>query len=56
MTRPPDLGGTTLASGTQGARAIVSATRTIFAEAGLRGFWIGNGLNVIKIFPVSLAR
>ncbi|EJD53461.1 mitochondrial carrier [Auricularia subglabra TFB-10046 SS5] len=54
ITRPPALGGTNVTEvGSQGARAIVGAIRQIFAEAGVRGFWVGNGLNVVKIFPES---
>jgi solute carrier family 25 (mitochondrial phosphate transporter), member 23/24/25/41 len=58
ITRPPDLGGTQLGNlspqaGMGGARAIVNAVARIYAEGGVRGFWIGNGLSVAKIFPES---
>ncbi|KAH7105444.1 mitochondrial carrier [Auriculariales sp. MPI-PUGE-AT-0066] len=55
ITRPPDMGGTTLAANnpTQGTRALFGAMRTIFVESGIRGFWVGNGMNIIKIFPES---
>jgi hypothetical protein len=33
-------------------KALWSATAQIFKEGGVRGFWIGNGLNIVKIFPV----
>ena len=35
-------------------RAIGSAILKIHAESGVVGFWIGNGLNITKIFPVRL--
>ncbi|KZW03777.1 mitochondrial carrier [Exidia glandulosa HHB12029] len=54
ITRPPDLGGTTVAEvSTKGTRALLGAARQIYVEAGIRGFWVGNGLNIIKIFPES---
>jgi len=37
---------------TQGAKALVGAVTQLYKEGGLRAFWVGNGLNVIKIFPV----
>jgi solute carrier family 25 phosphate transporter 23/24/25/41 len=52
ITRPPDLGGAPQASGS-GARAIASAVARIYAEGGVRGFWVGNGLSIVKIFPES---
>ena len=33
-------------------RAIGRAILKIHAESGVIGFWIGNGLNITKIFPV----
>ena len=33
-------------------RAIGRAVLKIHAESGVIGFWIGNGLNITKIFPV----
>jgi solute carrier family 25 phosphate transporter 23/24/25/41 len=58
ITRPPDLGGTTLSTLTpqasvNGAKAIGNAVQRIFAEGGVRGFWVGNGLSIVKIFPES---
>lgn len=58
MTRPPDLGGTALSNltpqaGVSGAKAITGAVARIYAEGGILGFWIGNGLSVTKIFPES---
>ncbi|KAI0254397.1 mitochondrial carrier [Lactifluus subvellereus] len=55
ITRPPDLGGTSLHPGAsvRGAKAIVSATVRIYAEGGIAAFWVGNGLSVVKIFPES---
>jgi solute carrier family 25 (mitochondrial phosphate transporter), member 23/24/25/41 len=55
ITRPPDLGGTTLGSkpGIGGMKAIWTAVARIYAEGGLLSFWTGNGLSVAKIFPES---
>jgi solute carrier family 25 phosphate transporter 23/24/25/41 len=55
ITRPPDLGGTSLhpESTVRGARAIMSAIARIYAEGGVAAFWVGNGLSVAKIFPES---
>ncbi|KZT53385.1 mitochondrial carrier [Calocera cornea HHB12733] len=54
ITRAPEGVGTVAnAAPTQGARVIWNAVRGIYAESGVVGFWIGNGLNVIKIFPES---
>ncbi|TFK55973.1 mitochondrial carrier [Heliocybe sulcata] len=55
ITRPPDLGGTSLSpkAPTRGAKAIANAVGRIYAESGVRGFWVGNGLSVAKIFPES---
>ncbi|KAK7470582.1 hypothetical protein VKT23_002006 [Stygiomarasmius scandens] len=54
ITRPPDLGGTTLGSnGIGGMKAIGNAVARIYAEGGLLSFWTGNGLSVAKIFPES---
>lgn len=55
ITRPPDLGGSSLQipeSG-RGAKAILGAVTRIYAEGGVLGFWVGNGLSVAKIFPES---
>ncbi|CAK9779431.1 putative calcium-binding mitochondrial carrier SAL1 [Cutaneotrichosporon oleaginosum] len=36
------------------AHNLMTAVRAIYQEgAGIRAFWVGNGLNVIKIFPES---
>lgn len=41
-------------SGTKVGRAPISkALHSIYLQGGLKGFFIGNGLNVIKIFPES---
>jgi Mitochondrial carrier protein len=32
---------------------MTSAVVRIYSEGGIRGFWIGNGLSVAKIFPES---
>ena len=55
ITRPPDLGGTSLhpESTVRGAKAIISAIARIYAEGGIAAFWVGNGLSVAKIFPES---
>lgn len=54
ITRPPDLGGTSLtAQPTAGLRTIGRAVARIYAEGGALAFWTGNGLSVVKIFPES---
>ncbi|KZV76065.1 mitochondrial carrier [Peniophora sp. CONT] len=54
ITRPPDLGGKgPTGAPVQGLKAIAGAVTTIFAEGGVRAFWVGNGLSVMKIFPES---
>lgn len=36
-----------------GAGTLVNAIRTVYAQGGgIKAFWTGNGLNIIKIFPV----
>ncbi|WFD35080.1 hypothetical protein MCUN1_001929 [Malassezia cuniculi] len=38
----------------QGAlRSLAQAVSALYAQGGLRTFWLGNGLNCIKIFPES---
>ena len=60
ITRAPEMSGVNLSNpteaskaATQGAKALLSALRAIYMESGLLGFWVGNGLNVAKIFPES---
>jgi len=54
ITRSPEAVSTLADSHpTHGARVIANAVRGIYQESGILGFWIGNGLNVIKIFPES---
>lgn len=36
-----------------GFGALAKAIADIYREGGIRGFWLGNGLNCIKIFPES---
>ncbi|KEP55681.1 putative calcium-dependent carrier protein [Rhizoctonia solani 123E] len=36
-----------------GARGIGRAIAHLYAEGGLAAFWVGNGLNIVKIFPES---
>lgn len=38
---------------TAGARVTWAAIARIYAEGGVLGFWVGNGLSVAKIFPES---
>lgn len=52
ITRPPDLGGATLAQ-TGGVNVLRHAVRRIYSEGGVFAFWTGNGLSVAKIFPES---
>ncbi|KZS97948.1 mitochondrial carrier [Sistotremastrum niveocremeum HHB9708] len=55
ITRAPELA--SLSGGpkvvTHGAHALAGAIRSIYAEGGVLGFWVGNGLNIAKIFPES---
>ncbi|RDB22471.1 Calcium-binding mitochondrial carrier SAL1 [Hypsizygus marmoreus] len=55
ITRPPDLGGTSLAPKPSlgGLKIIGNAMSRIYAEGGVLAFWTGNGLSVAKIFPES---
>lgn len=52
ITRPPNLGGATLAQA-GGVNVIGHAVRRIYSEGGVFTFWTGNGLSVAKIFPES---
>ena len=56
ITRPPELT-PILVTGqpraTGGIKLMLNATCRIYAEGGIRGFWVGNGLSVAKIFPES---
>ncbi|KZO93762.1 mitochondrial carrier [Calocera viscosa TUFC12733] len=54
ITRAPDaVGSLANTAPTHGAKVIMNAVRGIYQESGAVGFWIGNGLNVVKIFPES---
>jgi Mitochondrial carrier protein len=55
ITRPPDLGGASLAPKLSigGIKTIASAVARIYTEGGVLAFWTGNGLSVAKIFPES---
>ncbi|KAI0702892.1 mitochondrial carrier [Cytidiella melzeri] len=55
ITRSPDAGGTSLSpqAPVRGAKAIASAITRIYAEGGVRAFWTGNALSVVKILPES---
>ncbi|KAA1466367.1 mitochondrial carrier [Dentipellis sp. KUC8613] len=55
ITRPPDLGGTSFSpkASVRGVHAIASAVSILYKEGGVRAFWVGNGLSVLKIFPES---
>ncbi|RPD67207.1 mitochondrial carrier [Lentinus tigrinus ALCF2SS1-7] len=55
ITRPPELGGTSLTSQApvRGLKAIGGAIARIYAEGGVLAFWTGNGLSVAKILPES---
>ncbi|KAG8820935.1 hypothetical protein FRC17_009975 [Serendipita sp. 399] len=43
----------TLLHPTRSSKALMGAVTQIYKEGGIRGYWIGNGLNIIKIFPES---
>lgn len=43
----------TLSSRSFGMKAITNAITRIYVENGILGFWIGNGLSVVKILPES---
>jgi solute carrier family 25 (mitochondrial phosphate transporter), member 23/24/25/41 len=48
--------GQTAKLATKGVGLISSAVTTLYREGGgIKAFWVGNGLNCIKIFPVSCA-
>ena len=55
ITRIPDMGGTAVTGkpGMGGLKSIGGAVARIYAEGGVLAFWVGNGLNVMKIFPES---
>ncbi|KAL4241926.1 mitochondrial carrier family protein [Abortiporus biennis] len=55
ITRPPDLGGTSLSptAPARGFKAIAAAITRIYHEGGVLAFWTGNGLSVAKILPES---
>ncbi|GJJ07618.1 hypothetical protein Clacol_001822 [Clathrus columnatus] len=36
-----------------GLRVLTDAVTKLYVEGGIRSFWVGNGLNLIKIFPES---
>lgn len=36
-----------------GLRVLTDAISKLYIEGGIRAFWVGNGLNLIKIFPES---
>ncbi|KAL5527348.1 hypothetical protein ACEPAG_6139 [Sanghuangporus baumii] len=60
ITRSPELGNVSISGATEatkvaskGFRAIFDAIGRIYKEGGVRAFWVGNGLSVVKIFPES---
>ncbi len=56
ITRPPGLAGpstTSVQAKATGVKVIIHSIARIYAEGGLLGFWVGNGLSVAKIFPES---
>lgn len=56
ITRPPEFITPTLVSGqtkATGLKVMVHAMSRLYAEGGILGFWVGNGLSVAKIFPES---
>ena len=60
ITRVPEVSNVSVGNATEaskaaskGLRAIAGAIVQIYSEGGIRAFWVGNGLNVAKIFPES---
>lgn len=55
ITRPPELGGASLSpqAPVRGLKSIGNAVTRIYSEGGVRAFWTGNGLSVVKILPES---
>ena len=60
ITRSPELSNVDLKNATEttkvakkGFKAIFDAIGRIYMEGGIRAFWVGNGLSVVKIFPES---
>jgi solute carrier family 25 phosphate transporter 23/24/25/41 len=37
------------------AGRLAAAVRAVYSQGGVKAFWTGNMLNVIKIFPVSVS-
>ena len=44
------------ASHGQNALSIVSSTKKIYVESGIKGFWRGNGVNCVRLFPETAIR
>lgn len=45
----------TASAAQQGSRVVGRAIASLYRSGGIRAFWVGNGLNTAKIFPVRLA-
>jgi solute carrier family 25 phosphate transporter 23/24/25/41 len=41
---------------TKAGGPIINALRTLWAQGGIRAFFVGNGLNVVKVFPESAVK
>jgi solute carrier family 25 phosphate transporter 23/24/25/41 len=55
-THPIEAASKIAQTGSKGVGAFASAVRSLYLEGGVHAFFIGNGLNIIKIFPESAVK